>query len=200
MDTQKIWSVDEVRAAVEQILVESLALDGDAVTDEASLVRDLGAESIDFLDISFKAQQTFGVDLPARLIQDRIIEWRSLAVLASVVGERYGLSVSPDELRTVAPSTAAAVLSHLRDKHGAAVGEGEEEALATALAQRLLNEMDGMGLDLSDLAAERLMAPLVENLHSPAVMDEVLNRFTVRALADYIAGRLAKASRLAPGA
>jgi acyl carrier protein len=185
---------------VGKILVESLAVDEDSVADDASLVRDLGAESIDFLDISFKSQQTFGVDLPARLIQDRIIEWRSLGVLSSVVGERYGLSVSADELRTVAPSTAAAVLGHLRDKHGVAVGDGEEDALARALAQRLLNEMDGMGLDLTDLAAERLTPHLLENLHSPTVMDEVLNRFTVRALADYIAARLAKASRLAPGA
>ena len=200
MDTQKIWSLDEVRAAVQEILVESLAVDEAAVADDASLVRDLGAESIDFLDISFKSQQTFGVDLPARLIQDRIIEWRSLGVLSNVVRDRYGLSVSSDELRTVAPSTGGAVLAHLRDKHGVAVGEGEEEALATALAQRLLDEMDGMGLDLTDLAAERLTPHLIENLHSPAVMDEVLNRFTVRALADYIAGRLAKASRLAPGA
>jgi len=200
MDTQKIWSLDEVRGAVEKILVESLAVDEAAVVDDASLVRDLGAESIDFLDISFKSQQTFGVDLPARLIQDRIIEWRSLGVLSNVVRDRYGLSISADELRTVAPSTAAAVLEHLRDKHGVAVSEREEEALATALAQRLLDEMDGMGLDLTDLAAERLTPSLIENLHSPAVMDEVLNRFTVRALADYIAGRLAKASRLAPGA
>lgn len=200
MDTQKIWSLDEVRGAVEKILVESLAVDESAVVDDASLVRDLGAESIDFLDISFKSQQTFGVDLPARLIQDRIIEWRSLGVLSNVVRDRYGLSISADELRTVAPSTAAAVLEHLRDKHGGAVSEREEEALATALAQRLLDEMDGMGLDLTDLAAERLTPHLIENLHSPAVMDEVLNRFTVRALADYIAGRLAKASRLAPGA
>ncbi len=200
MDTQKIWSLDEVRGAVEKILVESLAVDEAAVVDDASLVRDLGAESIDFLDISFKSQQTFGVDLPARLIQDRIIEWRSLGVLANVVRDRYGLSISSDELRTVAPSTGAAVLEHLRDKHGVAVSEGEEETLATALAQRLLDEMDGMGLDLTDLAAERLTPHLIENLHSPTVMDEVLNRFTVRALADYIAGRLAKASRLAPGA
>ncbi|HEV8281800.1 MAG TPA: acyl carrier protein [Candidatus Limnocylindrales bacterium] len=200
MDTQKIWSLDEVRAAVEKILVESLAVDEAAVVDDASLVRDLGAESIDLLDISFKSQQTFGVDLPARLIQDRIIEWRSLGVLANVVRDRYGLSIPSDELRTVAPSTGAAVLEHLRDKHGVAVSEGEEETLATALAQRLLDEMDGMGLDLTDLAAERLTPHLIENLHSPTVMDEVLNRFTVRALADYIAGRLAKASRLAPGA
>ena len=41
----------------------------------ASLVRDLGAESIDFLDISFQIQQTFDVNIQAAEIRDRIIAW-----------------------------------------------------------------------------------------------------------------------------
>ena len=95
-DTTKIWTRAEIRVNVGKILVESLGVDEATVTDQAALVRDLGAESIDFLDISFKCQQTFGVDLPARLIQDRLIEWRDLAVLAKVVDARYGVTVAPE--------------------------------------------------------------------------------------------------------
>ena len=80
--------------------VQCPGVDEATITDQAALVRDLGAESIDFLDISFKCQQTFGVDLPARLIQDRLIEWRDLGVLARVVERRYGVVVTPEELRT----------------------------------------------------------------------------------------------------
>ena len=96
-DTTKIWTRSEVGVSVGKILVESLGVDEGTVTDAAALVRDLGAESIDFLDISFKCQQSFGVDLPARLIQDRLIEWRDLGVLAKVIEGRYGVKVAPEE-------------------------------------------------------------------------------------------------------
>ena len=196
-DTSKIWTRSEIRVSVGKILVESLGIDEATMTDTAALVRDLGAESIDFLDISFKCQQTFGVDLPARLIQDRLIEWRDLGVLAKVIDARYALTVAPEELRTIAPATVAAVLQHLDNKHGVERTAGDEGALAASLAERLIAELDGMGLDLSDLSVAELSTHLLENLHSPVAVEEVMNRFTVRALADYIAGQLAPVSRLA---
>lgn len=196
-DTTKIWTRSEIRVSVGKILVESLGVDEATVTDTAALVRDLGAESIDFLDISFKCQQTFGVDLPARLIQDRLIEWRDLGVLAKVVAARYGITVAPEELRTIAPATVGAVLQHLGNKHGAERVAGDEPALAASLAERLIADLDGMGLDLSDLSVGELSTHLLDNLHSPVAVEEVMNRFTVRALADYIAGQLAPVSRLA---
>ena len=199
-DTTKIWTRAEIRVNVGKILVESLGVDEATVTDQAALVRDLGAESIDFLDISFKCQQTFGVDLPARLIQDRLIEWRDLGVLAKVVERRYGVAVTPEELRTIAPATVTAVLQHLGNKHGIERVAGDEPALADSLAERLLGELDGMGLDLSDLTPASLSGHLLENLHSPVAVEEVMNRFTVRALSDYIAAQLGAVSRLAAGA
>jgi hypothetical protein len=92
------------------------------------------------------------------------------------------------------------MLRHLETKHGVACREGDDRELASELASRLLRELDGMGLDPSDLNPETLVVHLFENLHSPVVMDEVLNRFTVRALIDYLASQLAKVSRLTTGA
>ena len=51
---------DEILGKVREVLVDALAVDDDEVTPQASLVRDLGAESIDFLDIVFKLEQAFG--------------------------------------------------------------------------------------------------------------------------------------------
>jgi acyl carrier protein len=196
-DTRAVWTREEIRATLKRILADSLGVDQAAVTGESSLVRDLGAESIDFLDIGFTCQQEFGVDLPARLIQERILDWRGLGVLARVIGERYGLAVPPEELRTIAPSTAGAVVRYLRDVRGLRLAGDEERDLAMALARRLLQEFSGMGLALSDLAPETLGGYLVENLHSPAAADEVLNRFTVGALGTYLADQLRAAGRLA---
>ena len=199
-DTTKIWTPSEVRTAVGKITVESLGVDEATVTDHAALVRDLGAESIDFLDMSFKCQQTFGIDLPVRLIQERRVEWRDLAVLARVLESRNGTPVAAEELRTVAPATIAAILEHLAAKHGLRREAGDERQVAHALAARMLGDLEGTGLDLSDLTVERFAGYLLENLHAPAAADEVMNRFTVRAVTNYIVKELAAASRLASGA
>jgi acyl carrier protein len=50
----------EILEKVREVLVDALAVDEDEVTPEAKLMADLGAESIDILDISFKLEQAFG--------------------------------------------------------------------------------------------------------------------------------------------
>ena len=50
----------EIYDKVQEVLVDALAVDEDEVTPEATLIDDLGAESIDILDISFKLEQAFG--------------------------------------------------------------------------------------------------------------------------------------------
>jgi acyl carrier protein len=50
---------DEIYDKVRDVLVDALAVDEDEVTPTATLTGDLGAESIDFLDIVFKLEQAF---------------------------------------------------------------------------------------------------------------------------------------------
>ncbi len=54
---------DEVLGKVQQVLVDALGVDDDEVTLEATLVDDLGAESIDFLDIVFRLEKAFGIKI-----------------------------------------------------------------------------------------------------------------------------------------
>ena len=51
---------DEIYTKVRDVLVDALAVDEEEVTPQATLTGDLGAESIDFLDIVFKLDQAFG--------------------------------------------------------------------------------------------------------------------------------------------
>lgn len=55
---------EEVFEKVQAALVEALGVDDEEVTPEATMVGDLGAESIDFLDIVFKLEKAFGIDIP----------------------------------------------------------------------------------------------------------------------------------------
>ncbi|MBX3393857.1 MAG: acyl carrier protein [Phycisphaerae bacterium] len=57
-------SRDEVYSKVKDVLVDALGVDDDEVTEEATLQADLGAESIDFLDIVFRLEKTFAIKIP----------------------------------------------------------------------------------------------------------------------------------------
>src|SRR5262247_4122238 len=55
---------DEIYTKVSSTLVEALNVDEDQINPTATLQGDLGAESIDFLDIVFRLEQAFGIRIP----------------------------------------------------------------------------------------------------------------------------------------
>ena len=57
-------SRDEIFTKVQEVLVDALGVDDDEVTTKATLMGDLGAESIDFLDIVFRLEKSFGIKIP----------------------------------------------------------------------------------------------------------------------------------------
>lgn len=57
-------SHEEINAKVIETLVDALGVDDDEVTSEATLMGDLGAESIDFLDIVFRLEKAFDIKIP----------------------------------------------------------------------------------------------------------------------------------------
>jgi acyl carrier protein len=55
---------DEIYQKVSSTLIEALNVDEDQINPQATLVGDLGAESIDFLDIVFRLEREFGIKIP----------------------------------------------------------------------------------------------------------------------------------------
>jgi len=55
---------DEIYTKVSATLVEALNVDEEDVKPTATLQGDLGAESIDFLDIVFRLEREFGIKIP----------------------------------------------------------------------------------------------------------------------------------------
>lgn len=60
-------SLDRVKA----VIADALYLDREEVTDDANLMKDLGAESIDFLDIMFRLEKEFSIKLPKGDVERR---------------------------------------------------------------------------------------------------------------------------------
>jgi len=55
---------EEITKQVADCLVEALGVDEEEVTPQASLTKDLGSESIDFLDIVFRLEKGFNIKIP----------------------------------------------------------------------------------------------------------------------------------------
>ncbi|NOX57641.1 MAG: acyl carrier protein [Planctomycetes bacterium] len=57
-------SRDEIFSRVKSVLIEALGVDDDEVNETATLSDDLGAESIDYLDIVFRLEKDFSIKIP----------------------------------------------------------------------------------------------------------------------------------------
>ncbi len=55
---------EEIFEKIQEVLEDALGVDDDEVTPEATLIGDLGAESIDFLDIVFRLEKAFELKIP----------------------------------------------------------------------------------------------------------------------------------------
>ncbi len=65
---QKVF--DELKRAI----VETLRVDENEIKPESSLIKDLGAESLDFLDINYRLEQTFGIKMARHFILEHVEE------------------------------------------------------------------------------------------------------------------------------
>lgn len=56
--------VDEVGEKVKVIVVEHLGVEADKVTDNASFIDDLGADSLDTVELVMAFEEAFGCEIP----------------------------------------------------------------------------------------------------------------------------------------
>lgn len=61
----------DVELRVRKVIAESLCVELDEVQLKSNLINDLGAESIDFLDIMFRLEKEFSIKIPQREIERR---------------------------------------------------------------------------------------------------------------------------------
>ncbi len=67
-------SGEDLFAKVSDVLVEALGVDAEEVTQDATLEADLGAESIDYLDIVFRLEKEFSIKIQKNeLFPDEIL-------------------------------------------------------------------------------------------------------------------------------
>lgn len=56
--------MSDCAAKVKEIIINELGVDADKVIDEASFVEDLGADSLDTVELVMAFEEEFGIDIP----------------------------------------------------------------------------------------------------------------------------------------
>lgn len=92
---------EEIFEEVKEVLVDALGLDDDEVTAQATLMGDLGAESIDFLDIVFRLEKSFEIKIP----REELFPAESLLNNADFVSDGKLTEAGLAELREKMPHT-----------------------------------------------------------------------------------------------
>jgi acyl carrier protein len=94
-------SRDEIFQKIQGVLVDALGVDDDEVTPDSTLMGDLGAESIDFLDIVFRLEKAFGIKVP----REELFPAESLLNNAELVSNGKLTTKGLAELRERVPYT-----------------------------------------------------------------------------------------------
>lgn len=92
---------DEIFQKVQEVLVDALGVDNDEITTDATLMGDLGAESIDFLDIVFRLEKAFAIKIP----REELFPAESLMNNPDFINNGKLTKVGLDELREKMPHT-----------------------------------------------------------------------------------------------
>ena len=124
---QRATIEEEVRVA----LATTLRKDAAGIDLDSSIVEDLGATSIDFLDINYRLESTFGIRLATQLLLDHVEE---------ELGE--GTAIDKDDKITAA--AAGLLEEHLGKRPGLQAGIYAEEVPTFVTPRVLVKSVEGI--------------------------------------------------------
>ena len=115
--TNPLVSRERIEQEVRAALATTLRTDADAIDMNTSIVNGLHATSIDFLDINFRLENVFGIQMAQQLLLDH-------------VEEELGEGKAIDRNNQVTPAAAELLKLHLGDLPGLAAGMYADEVAA----------------------------------------------------------------------
>ncbi len=72
--SQDLVTKEKVFEELKKAIVETLRVDENSIKPGSSLINDLGAESLDFLDINYRLEQAFGLKMARHFVLEHIEE------------------------------------------------------------------------------------------------------------------------------
>jgi len=71
---QELVTEEKVFQELKRSIAESLRIDPESIQPDSSLVENLGAESLDFLDINYRLEQAFGIRMARHFVLEHVEE------------------------------------------------------------------------------------------------------------------------------
>jgi acyl carrier protein len=56
--------MSDIREKVKKVIVDQLSVNPEEITDDASFIEDLGADSLDIVELVMEFEEQFGIDIP----------------------------------------------------------------------------------------------------------------------------------------
>ena len=75
---------EPIEGRVREIIINELGLEPEKVTDDASFVEDLGADSLDTVELVMAFEEEFGLDIPDEDAEQTLAGTLVLSILESV--------------------------------------------------------------------------------------------------------------------
>jgi acyl carrier protein len=188
-------SEGRVFEVVRTIIVDALGVDASEVTLEARLFADLGAESIDMLDISFRLEEELQVALPTG-------EWTELvgnesgqlsaAVLGELLHGDLGIELSSEAIGAIADLPLRDALDRLAAEKNVAIGPELRRRYAALGTDRLLERLGAMfGAPIDAPTVDRIVDAASACGFDEDFWSTVADVFTVSRLVAYVEAKLA---------
>lgn len=151
---------------MQEILADALGVDPSEVEMQSRLMADLGAESIDVLDISFRIEEEYDVALPTK-------DWTELfsqnsgqleaSELAECLNQDFGIELSDEECERFADKPLVEILDDVQARHGIEITQEHRlryaelgtKALLEGFGELLHTTIDGATRDAINEAASR---------------------------------------------
>lgn len=125
---KQTWVTEEkVLAVLKTKVGETLRIDENSINPEHSLIKELGTESLDFLDINYQLERSFGIKMPRRMILEH-------------VEEIFGEGSAVDEDSRLTAQGAALLKIRFGDTHSELKPGMDFEQIPTLVTIRLLAE------------------------------------------------------------
>lgn len=196
LDAARDLTFDEIFQQVRRILVEALNVPEDSVTPEAGLIDDLGAESIDFIDIAIRIERTLGVKLPTR-------EWGAfarkqrgqlpIAELAPLLEADYGVRLSTGEQEELGRFGLKPMCDRIRERYGVEIPEAARLDWARRGIQRHAEVFESLFVQkLPPADFERLVDLASLDVYADRFTRALRHLFSVQMLCQFIAGSLSR--------
>jgi acyl carrier protein len=185
---------EQITHEVRQMLVEALSVPEDAVTEDAALIDDLGAESIDFIDITVRVERMYGVTLPMR-------EWSTFAreqrgqlpmeELAPLIVAECGLTLSAEDRQRLGRFGLKPMADRIEKQHGVVIPETARRSWARKGVEGLATAYERFfAQPIAEKDFERLVELASVDVYAVPFTQALRRLFTVRMLGRFIGSTL----------